>query len=108
MAAGDIGAPGEPGIHAERKPNGVPHFWVYVPIIQNQHFHLGLDERFTINPESQMGGFVRNADIAVIVSYEPWFIPWHREKQFRFIAKPDGQGKIYWRSWPIDEPAPER
>jgi hypothetical protein len=108
LAAGDIGAPNAPGIHAKRKPNGAPEFWVYFPIIQNQHHYLGLDERFTINPESQMGGFVSQADIAVIVSYQPWFIPWRREKSFRFFAKPDRQGKVYWRSWPIDEIAPDQ
>ncbi len=108
LGAGHIGAPGEPGIHSRLKPNGVPYFDVYFPIIQNQHHHLGLDERFTINPESQLGGYIRNADIAVIVSYQLWFVPWHTEKPFRFIAQPDGQGKVYWRSWPVDEPAPER
>ncbi len=71
-----------------------------------QHHELGLDERLTINPESQIRGSVTTADMALGVSYKPWLIPIRLEKRFRFVAMKDGVGSIYWRSWPLNEPAP--
>jgi hypothetical protein len=106
LAIGDIGEGNDPGMHRTKKPNGVPYFDLYFPIEPDQHHHLGLDERFTINPESQLGGYVRSADIEIVVTYQPWIIPIHREKRFRFVAIKDRQGNTYWRSWPSDEPAP--
>jgi hypothetical protein len=109
LAAGHISAPNGGGLIESRlKPNGVPYFDVYFPILPGQHHHLGIDERFTINPESQLGGYIDKADIAIVVSYQPWIIPITSEKRFRFLAVKDGQGRTYWRSWPIDEPAPTR
>jgi hypothetical protein len=106
MAIGDIGEGNDPGMHGRRTPNGVPYFDIYFPIEPDQHHRLGLDERFTINPESQLGGYVRSADIEIVASYEPWIIPIHREKRYRFVAIKDLQGNTYWRSWPTDEPPP--
>jgi len=108
VAIGDVGEGNDPGMHSRRYPNGVPYFDVYFPLEpeEQQHHHLGLDERFTINPESQLSGYVRSADIEIVVSYEPWIVPIHREKRFRFVAIKDRQGSTYWRSWPADEPAP--
>jgi hypothetical protein len=107
MVAGEIHGPeGGASMVGKLKPNGAPAFNIHFPIQKNQHHYLGLDGKFTINPENQLSGAIESADIAIVVSYEPWFIPIKREKMFRFVAKKDARGRIYWRSWPIDEPAP--
>jgi hypothetical protein len=94
------------GIHGILKGNGAPKFNITFELKSAQHHHLGLDDKITINPESNLTGFVDQADIAIIVEYQPWVIPIRREKYFRFIAMKDWQGNTYWRSWPVDEPAP--
>jgi hypothetical protein len=103
--------PGPPPIKwvTKMKPNGQPdflHSGLHFVDPTWQHHSLGLDERLTINPESQISGIANEADMAVIVSYRPWMIPMHQKKPFRFVATKDGSGKTYWRSWPINEPAP--
>jgi hypothetical protein len=73
-----------------------------------KHHSLGMDERFTINLGSLMD--VRSdlsvADIAIIIKYVPWLLPFHRQKIFRYIASRDKQGNLYWESWPLGEPQP--
>jgi hypothetical protein len=94
-------------IESKFKPNGAPIFDVRVVYSAWDHHYLGLDDRITINPENRLGGNIIKADIAVSVSYLPWIIPIRRERMFRFIAMDDGTGRTYWRSWPLDEPAPK-
>lgn len=66
---------------------------------------LGIDERFTIVLSDLMKN-VDSADIAIIVSYNPWFLPIRREKIFRFITLNKGNDVCFWRSLPIGEPLP--
>ena len=66
---------------------------------------LQMDERFTITPTDsvRIGPPARlsGADIAIVVSYKPWFLPLRREKIFRFIAKKQTNGQFYWYSLPM-------
>ena len=70
-----------------------------------QHHRLAMDERFTVALTDFFDKAIA-ADIALIVSYKPWFVPIHREKIFRFVTFKQADGHSYWRSWPIDEPLP--
>jgi hypothetical protein len=70
-----------------------------------QHHNLGMDDRFTIKL-TDIASPVSEADIAVVVNYQPWFIPWRRERLFRFIAATDRSRKTGWRAWPFVEPSP--
>lgn len=70
-----------------------------------QHHKLGIDERFTLVLSDLMNG-VGSADIAIIVSYNPWFIPIRKEKIFRFITFKQKSSIIYWRSWPTNRLLP--
>jgi hypothetical protein len=86
------------------KSDGSPNFGIVIGLRNSEHRYLGLDDHFTVNPESNLIG-VKTADVIFIVSYRPWIIPMRREKVFRFVAKKDARGNTYWRSWPANEPA---
>jgi len=36
-----------------------------------------------------------NADIDIVVSYQPWFLPWTREKTYRFKTYKQTNGNFY-------------
>jgi hypothetical protein len=63
---------------------------------------LDMDERFTITPAELFHGNYTDGEIAIVVSYKPWFLPWTREKIFRFKAYPQSNGKVIWYSVPFD------
>lgn len=69
------------------------------------HHNINMDERFSI-VLSDLATGVEVADIAVVVSYNPWFLPIRMEKLFRFVTFKQSDSQIYWRSWPVDEPLP--
>jgi hypothetical protein len=77
-----------------------------------KNHYLGTDEKFTFTPSDilnsrSLGDFwpehapLQSADIGVIVTYYPWFIPWQRSKAFRFEAHRQTNGKFYWYSLPL-------
>jgi len=43
------------------------------------------------------------ADISIIVEYQPGFIPFRQEKEFRFATERASDGKLYWMTRPFDE-----
>ncbi|MCL4522929.1 MAG: hypothetical protein M1451_03325, partial [Acidobacteria bacterium] len=71
----------------------------------NRHT-LRMDEKFTIStadlimmlPPDQLAF----ADIAIVVSYQPWWLPFRREKIFRFVTYRQTLGHIYWYSEPLE------
>ena len=71
-----------------------------------QHHRLGMDEKFTIVLTDAIKGQIDFADIAIIVSYKPWFFPIRREKVYRFVSIRQTDGHSYWRSWPIEKALP--
>ena len=66
---------------------------------------LGMDDRITIVLNDLIKN-VGSADIAIIVSYNPWIIPIDREKIFRFVTFKQNDGRQFWRSWPVGEVLP--
>jgi len=70
-----------------------------------QHHDLGMDDRFTVRP-TDVFTHATQADIAITVSYRPWFLPIRRERIFRFFAVKDYSGRTMWRSWPLTEARP--
>jgi hypothetical protein len=86
-------------------PGFVPNFATRLTNPEWQHHNLGMDDSFTVSPESMF----RNAgpaDIAIVISYKPWFLPWRREKVFRFVTARRSDGSTYWRAWALGEVAP--
>jgi hypothetical protein len=76
-----------------------------------EHHDLGMDEKFTISPSQFFntkdgwsgpnGVAFESADIAIMVKYKPWFIPYRQSKVFRFQSHRQTNGKIYWYSIPL-------
>ena len=66
---------------------------------------LRVDDRFTVILSDFMGN-VDSADIALIVHYQPWFLPIDCEKKFRFISYKHWNGIHPWQSWPLHKKLP--
>lgn len=73
---------------------------------QWSHHNLPIDERFTITAEHIIGPAssqvaVAGADVAIVTHYQPWIIPWRRERQFRFVTHRLQNGGFTWYSFPM-------
>jgi hypothetical protein len=71
------------------------------------HHNLPIDERFTITAEHIIGPAnsqveVGGADVVIVTHYQPWFVPWRRERQFRFVTHRQPNGGFTWYSFPMD------
>lgn len=93
------------GKDAHLDPSLIPSFQSRFIMPKYQHHRLGMDERFTF-VASDIIGNAGAADIAIIVTYKPWFLPLRREKIFRFVTLKQSDKQLFWRSWPVDEPLP--
>jgi hypothetical protein len=71
--------------------------------------NLGMDEKYTVVPEiikiiSPIDGkpnWVSGADIAILVDYQPWFLPIKRRSAFRFVTHKNDDGTFLWYSHPL-------
>jgi hypothetical protein len=67
--------------------------------------NLDIDEKFAITPQDVIN-FPKSpssiyADIGIVVTYKPWFLPFHREKIFRFVTHRQND-HLYWYSAPVN------
>jgi hypothetical protein len=64
-----------------------------------------MDEKYVIDlrelPPFKEAPF-QSAEISIAVSFMPWFIPWRREKEFRFSTR-EQDGKHYWFARPLEK-----
>ena len=90
------------------QPFGVP-LDSHIPRYKNGGFvrtawsnhSLDMDDKFTVTP-SDLFKFKapREASIAIDVFYQPWVLPWRREKIFRFDTHKNANGTFSWYSLP--------
>jgi hypothetical protein len=68
------------------------------------HPWVGPDDRYSIDLKDfwRMPGF-KWMDMSLIVSYRPWFLPWRREFEVRFITDFQPDGKVVWAARPSSE-----
>jgi hypothetical protein len=69
-----------------------------------EHHELPLDERFTITLGQLINSgddSLKGADIALVVHFKPWFIPWKSQRQFRFVTRRQQNGAFLWFSQPM-------
>ena len=87
-----------------------PNYVCHGPLKSRSHFMpwdhpwLGIDEKFTIGLDKLIQfppG--RYADISLIVSYKPWFLPWRMEKEVKFVTMLARDGREYWSARPASE-----
>jgi hypothetical protein len=60
---------------------------------------LGLDQRFTFALNDILSIPASNlefADIAVILEYKPWLLPWKQKKIFPMTTRRQSNGHFYW------------
>lgn len=60
---------------------------------------LDMDDHLTVTPSDY---FFRATDgyIAIVVEYQPWFLPLHRERVFPFVTHRQTNGRLYWYALP--------
>ncbi len=86
--------------------NFVPDFTSRITAPEWNNHKLGMDERFTITParifrRADQNVRLNGADIAIVVTYKPWMLPFTREKVFRFVTYRQTNGQLYWNSAPL-------
>lgn len=68
---------------------------------------LSMDEKHQIRLDDFLGGApgakFGAADISIAVSYNPWFFPIRREKEFRFVTRVENDGKLSWIPRPLEK-----
>jgi hypothetical protein len=91
---------------AQNRPNFVPTFTSRLTMPNWKDHVLSMDEKFTITLADAFGlppGVrLSGGDIAIVITYKPWFLPFRREKVFRFITHRQSNGILYWYSQPLD------
>ena len=81
-------------------PDTVPPFMTRMNMPQWQDHHLNVDDRFSVIPAQLFTGKFGYADIEIGVIYQPWFVPWQREKRFHFRTFMQSNGNLTWISVP--------
>jgi len=102
---GQMGFGGVPLRH-----NVVPSFTSLQALSEWRGHSLSRDEGYTIT----LGDFVNGggpepltgADIAIVVRYKPWILPWKCEEVRRSVTKKQTDGKLYWYHYLLDAPGP--
>lgn len=90
-------------------PSFIPSFKSRILIGSWQHHTIEMDERYSVPLADSPFRFTyptNFADIALIVSYRPWILPFRREKVFRFVTHKAENGNLYWYSLPLHEVPP--
>jgi hypothetical protein len=44
---------------------------------------------------------MKSAVISIVLEFQPWFIPWHSTKQFRFSTRKEADGELSWVPEPL-------
>jgi hypothetical protein len=70
------------------------------------HHTLRTDEPFTVSTQGIFvagpGAKLSGADIAVRVTYQAFFLPFHQQAVFRFVTHRLSNGSVYWSSTPLE------
>lgn len=68
--------------------------------------NLAMDESYTITPHGLIGPArpgvtLAGADVAIVVNYRPWPVPFKRRRVFRFVSHRYNNGTYSWYSYPL-------
>jgi hypothetical protein len=72
--------------------------WFTKRLSMDEKHTIRLDDLFDLSPPTQFGG----ANISIKISYEPWFLWFRMEKEFRFMTRMEKDGKFSWVNRPIN------
>jgi hypothetical protein len=73
------------------------HEWKKHRLEADESYGISLEELYWVTP-----GALRYAEVSVVVSYRPWFVPAHREKEIRFAVRQKDNGDMYWVPKPLE------
>jgi hypothetical protein len=66
---------------------------------------LGMDDNYTLRLEDMFRIEqlpIARANVIVMVSYYPFYLPLRRQKLFGFRTAQGSDGQLYWRSYPVE------
>src|SRR4051812_36945097 len=72
---------------ATPRPESIPSFTNRLQRDDWHHSRLYMDDRFSISLTDLFNSEMAWADIAIVISYQPWFLSFGREKVFRFVTR---------------------
>jgi hypothetical protein len=106
LGIGELEFGSHPSIVGSKTPETNPAFDNAVANPKWIHHTLSMDEKLTITLSDMFGAdFGQNltgGDIAVIIRYHPWILPFEREKILRFRVHRELDGGFTWYSSPVD------
>jgi hypothetical protein len=73
--------------------------WLVKRLNVDEKHVIRFDDMFNIQPPAKFGF----ANIAVTIDYNPWFLPWRLNPQFRFITRLERDGKLTWMPRPLEK-----
>jgi len=73
--------------------------WAVAELARDETIQLRLDDLFSVEPPSIFGA----ADISIVLSFNPWFLPVTRKAEFRFQTHVEKDGKLSWVPRPLNK-----
>ena len=73
--------------------------WFVSTLARDATTEVRLDDLFNIIPPAQFGA----ADISIKVAFNPWIIPIHWQREFRFQTQLERDGKLSWIARPLNK-----
>jgi hypothetical protein len=73
--------------------------WFVSTLARDETTEVRLDDLFNIIPPAQFGA----ADISIKVAFNPWIIPIHWQREFRFQTRLERDGKLSWIARPLNK-----
>ena len=73
--------------------------WFVSTLARDETTEVRLDDLFNIIPPAQFGA----ADISIKVAFNPWIVPIHWQREFRFQTRPERDGKLSWIARPLNK-----
>jgi hypothetical protein len=73
--------------------------WFVSTLARDETTEVRLDDLFNIIPPAQFGA----ADISIKVAFNPWIVPIHWQREFRFQTQLERDGKLSWIARPLNK-----
>jgi hypothetical protein len=75
--------------------------WQHQYISADQKLGVSFENVIRVAPDAKLAG----GDLAAIVTYHWWFMPYEFKKSFRFVTRKSANGTLQWFSRPVDSGA---
>jgi hypothetical protein len=74
------------------------HNWTNQTLLPDEKFSAALDGvlDWLVPQQARESVIVTSAVITIVVQFQPWFVPWRRELEFRFATQRAPNGALSW------------